>query len=185
MTHEDASLDDSFNRQQIDCLRSRIRNNLTCTIVLDNVENFLLSYHNGDETMDQAAWNGFFACIAFLRHAYRFVLSHVFLSYSLSRLTRWGVVPIVKEAQGEILIDLPMELQVPWRFLQRFFGVTSESGNLTSNVYNNMNSNRELVYEINQGMSDVHRKTEVWNSLLFVHMEEMVSKILDSQSRCS
>lgn len=52
-------------------------------------------------------------------------------------LHSWGVVPIVREAQNEPTLEFPRELDVPWKVLQRRFGITSPGGNLTSNVYAN------------------------------------------------
>lgn len=81
----------------------------------------------------------------------------------------------MREAQNELQIDFPIELEIPWCFLQRTYGTTSASGNLTSNVYYNVGEDRKLVYEVNANMSPVHRAAETWNTLLFFDMEKMVS----------
>ncbi|MCJ1269100.1 hypothetical protein MMC22_008989 [Lobaria immixta] len=52
------------------------------------------------------------------------------------------------------------ELDAPWPFFQRNFGVTSEGGNITSNVLHTYNEKGERVYKVNIGMSDLIRSSE-------------------------
>ena len=55
---------------------------------------------------------------------------------------------------------LPPELETPWPYLQRNFGVSAESGNNTSNVLHSFDESGERVYKINVGMSDLVRNSE-------------------------
>lgn len=57
-------------------------------------------------------FNALYCCIASSRHAYR-----------------WATIPIVKVAQLEKEVDIPIELVEPWVLMQRHFGCTSEAGN--------------------------------------------------------
>lgn len=87
---------------------------------------------------------------------------------------RWATIPVVKVAQEEKIVDFPEELDVPWPFLQRNFGVTAESGNNTANVLHNFNEKGERVYEINVGMSDVIRSSEDVFFRMFYNLEILV-----------
>ncbi|KAL1753077.1 hypothetical protein FB107DRAFT_218561 [Schizophyllum commune] len=158
MTVAESCLDDAENRKTIDAFRGRLRGLLEKRIDLGAVE---VALKAEDEVFSAPAWMGFFACIGFLRHAYR-----------------WGIVPIVREAQNEPTLEFPRELDVPWRVLQRRFGITSPGGNLTSNVYANVDTTGaddaplHLRYAINVALPGVHLRTEQWNSRMFYEMEE-------------
>lgn len=91
---------------------------------------------------------------------------------------RWGVAPIVREAQNELSLDFPEQLDVPWSILQRHFGVTSSGGNLTSNIFYAVNERKEMEYSCTVGMSEDHRRTEQINALLFYNLEERVRLIV-------
>lgn len=71
MTFAQASLDDSLNRKRIDRLRLDLRHRLQETISVPAIEESLPDYETRKVFMKQEACNGFFACIAFLRHMYR------------------------------------------------------------------------------------------------------------------
>ena len=58
----------------------------------------------------------------------------------LTPFSSWGIVPIVREAQNEPTLEFPKELDAPWKVLQKRFGITSPGGNLTSNVYANVDT---------------------------------------------
>ncbi|TRM59080.1 hypothetical protein BD626DRAFT_509687 [Schizophyllum amplum] len=152
MTVAESCLDDEQNRLSIDAFRDRLSTLLSQRIDLDSVEDALLS---DERAFPPPAWMGFFACIGFLRHAYR-----------------WGVVPIVREAQNELTLTFPEQLQLPWVALQQRYGVTSSGGNLTSNVYANYSEPLTLHFPVNAALPGVHLKTEQWNSRMFYAMEE-------------
>jgi hypothetical protein len=59
-------------------------------------------------------YNAFYCCIASCRHAYR-----------------WGTMPVVLVAQLEKEVVLPLELVMPWKYLQRHFDCPSDSGNVS------------------------------------------------------
>jgi hypothetical protein len=87
---------------------------------------------------------------------------------------RWATIPVVKVAQYEKVVDFPHELDVPWSYLQRNFGVTAESGNNTANVLLNFNEKCERVYKINIGMSDLIRSSEEAFFRIFYSLEVLV-----------
>ncbi|KAI4524944.1 hypothetical protein K525DRAFT_291229 [Schizophyllum commune Loenen D] len=171
MTVAESCLDDAENRKTIDAFRARLRALLEERIDLGAVEAVLMvkgdEKTESDQEFSAPAWMGFFACIGFLRHAYR-----------------WGIVPIVREAQNEPTLEFPHELDVPWKVLQQRFGITSPGGNLTSNVYANCDFTESrgrdtaddaplhLRYAINVALPGVHLRTEQWNSRMFYEMEE-------------
>ncbi|KAJ6110140.1 hypothetical protein N7486_002375 [Penicillium sp. IBT 16267x] len=93
--------------------RVQMRNLLRENIDMSAVENILSASEAGDNSVFSAkAYNGFYACIAVSRHAFR-----------------WGTIPVVKVAQEEKLIDFPPELELPWRFIQRRYNIKSQGGN--------------------------------------------------------
>ena len=69
MTVAESCLDDAENRRTIDAFRQRLVTFLDERIDLPAVEAALAS--SDEETFPAPAWMGFFACIGFLRHAYR------------------------------------------------------------------------------------------------------------------
>ncbi|KAJ7126133.1 hypothetical protein C8R44DRAFT_618259 [Mycena epipterygia] len=152
---EEPSLDHAHNRKIIDSFRARMRSQLD-RLDMEEVESALERWQSAGHCSAQAAWLGFFCCISFLRHAYR-----------------WGVTPIVSEAQNEKCIEFPYKLEVPWTALQRHFGITSSSGCMTSICYGNITADG-LQYSITACMSDVHRSTEFWNTKLVYDMEAKI-----------
>ncbi|KAJ6617008.1 hypothetical protein B0H10DRAFT_1798267 [Mycena sp. CBHHK59/15] len=154
---EEASVDNAYNRKIIDAFRYGMRSQLEHHINLEEVQTALERCESDSETCTQTAWLGLFACIAFLRHSYR-----------------WGVTPIVIEAQNEETLTFPEQLDVPWTFLQRHFGTTSPGGNMTAILYSNMRLDNRLEYSVTVGMPENHRSTEYWNTKLIVDMEERV-----------
>lgn len=87
---------------------------------------------------------------------------------------RWATIPVVKIAQLEKVVDFPPELDAPWAYLQRNFGVISEGGNITSNVLHNFNEKGERVYKINVGMSELVRSSEETFFRMFYDVEVLV-----------
>jgi hypothetical protein len=145
MTVAESCLDDAENRRTIDAFRARLRTLLEEGIDVSAVEAALKAA--GDrkakdgEDFPAPAWMGFFACIGFLRHAYRCdALDSLRTSMVTNPLHSWGIVPIVREAQNEPTLEFPKELDAPWKVLQNRFGITSPGGNLTSNVYANVDT---------------------------------------------
>ena len=86
-----------------------------------------------------------------------------------------GNNPVVKVALTEKIVDFPPELDVPWPYLQRNFGVTADSGNNTANVLHNFNEKGERVYKINVGMSELIRSSEEVFFRMFHTLEVLVS----------
>ncbi|KAF8211109.1 hypothetical protein K438DRAFT_1569721 [Mycena galopus ATCC 62051] len=153
----ESSTDNVHNRKLIDLFRSRMRSHLEQHVNMGDVQSALERAESDPESCSQAAWLGFWLCISFLRHSYR-----------------WGVTPIVSEAQNEKSLDFPNELEVPWSFLQRHFGITSPGGCMTSLMYANMRADDRLEYSVTVGMTQAHQSTEYWNTKLLVNTEERV-----------
>ncbi|KAF8136012.1 hypothetical protein K438DRAFT_1639546 [Mycena galopus ATCC 62051] len=149
---EESSLDHAHNRVIIDAFRARTRSEVGRCINIAEVERALEEWESKSGV--QSAWLGFFTCISFLRHAYR-----------------WGVTPIVSEAQSENSVEFPPELDVPWSALQRHFGISSPSGCMTSICYSNIVADNHLQYSVTAGMPEVHNSTEFWNTKLVTDME--------------
>jgi hypothetical protein len=94
---------------------------------------------------------------------------------ALANRSRWGTIPIVKAAQEEKIIDIPVELEIPWRYLCRHFGLYSQGGNVTSNYFCNFNDRDQIVYQINEDMSEVTRTAEYHFGHVFPAIEKAVS----------
>ena len=87
---------------------------------------------------------------------------------------RWATIPVVKVAQLEKVVDFPPELDAPWFYLQRSFGVAADSGNNTANVLHNFNERGDRVYKINVGMSELIRSSEEVFFRMFFDVEVLV-----------
>ncbi|KAJ3723556.1 hypothetical protein DFJ43DRAFT_1003511 [Lentinula guzmanii] len=152
----ESSLDDADNRRLINKTRALIAALLEEEIQIPDICETLEECSRYDsELMPMSAWLGFYSCLASLRHAYR-----------------WGVLPVVREAQNEKYLQFPRELDIPWPYIQRRVGITSPGGSLSSNSYYNLDARREIVYSITSGMGEDHNRTELWNGLLFVEVED-------------
>jgi hypothetical protein len=81
----------------------------------------------------------------------------------------------VKAAQVEQFIDIPPQLELPWRYLCRHFGLYSQGGNVTSNYFCNVNDQDRLVYPININMSEVIKTAEYHFGYVFPAIEKAVS----------
>ncbi|KAJ7302954.1 hypothetical protein DFH08DRAFT_904417 [Mycena albidolilacea] len=152
---KESSTDNSHNRKLIDSFRSRMRAQLDQHVNMGDVLSALERAESDSESCSQGAWLGYWLCISFLRHSYR-----------------WGVTPIVSEAQNEVSLDFPHQLDVPWSYIQRHFGVTSPGGCMTSLMYSNLRADDHLEYSVTVGMPEDHHSTEYWNTKLIVSMEE-------------
>ncbi|KAI0412803.1 hypothetical protein F5X98DRAFT_391481 [Xylaria grammica] len=95
------------------------------------------------EYLSRDVLNGFFSCIALSRHAYR-----------------WALMPVVKVAQLEEAVDLPAELELPWPYLQRYFGFKADSGNHTSNVLSNFDEDGVRAFTFNSTLPVDIQSTE-------------------------
>ncbi|TAQ85435.1 hypothetical protein B7494_g6256 [Chlorociboria aeruginascens] len=155
---KEMSGNDQKNYQRSIDYRAKMRALLHDRVDLKQVEKVLFAAQNGDNTiLPGEAWNGLFACIATTRHAYR-----------------WGTIPIVRLAQEEKALEFPPELDAPWPYLQKRFGVVSQGGNVTSNYLCAFNDLDQLVYPISSGMSP----TIQWAQYNFAH----VFPVMEAQS---
>lgn len=93
----------------------------------------------------------------------------------IERFYRWATIPVVKIAQEEFIIELPPELEIPWRYLQRKFGVDADSGNNTANVLLNFNERGERIYRINVRLDETIQRSEDEFFWLFYDIEVKVS----------
>ena len=84
------------------------------------------------------------------------------------------MIPVVKVAQYEKVVEFPPELDAPWPYLQRNFGVTADSGNNQSNVVHNFRANGERVYKINVNMNETIRSSEDVFFKMFYDLEVLV-----------
>ncbi|KAI1745730.1 hypothetical protein F4680DRAFT_443200 [Xylaria scruposa] len=151
------SLDDELNKLRCLQFRSRMQALLSEKIDMKAAREALERVQSGYwDAFPRDTYNGFYSCIACLRHAYR-----------------WATNPVVKAAQDERQLAFPVELDMPWQYLQRRFNITSPSGNVIANAICNLSPQGQVVYSINEGMPDVVRSTELEWSLLFHKMETM------------
>ncbi|TGO34967.1 hypothetical protein BHYA_0175g00200 [Botrytis hyacinthi] len=168
------SLDDDVNNERREKYRSMMRKCLMERINIPQVVAIMAAVEAGNwDLFPRDAYNGFYCCIAVCRHAYR-----------------WATIPVVKVAQLEKIVELPSELDAPWPYLQRNFGVDADAGNNTSNVLLNFNTRGERIYRINVGMSDLIRSSEEIFFQMFYDLEvvafpiyhEMVLSVLSYNS---
>ncbi|KAJ7691763.1 hypothetical protein B0H17DRAFT_934786 [Mycena rosella] len=180
-----SSVCDTENRCTIDAMRARIRGLLSedpalhaygCSVDMPSVVNILTAAQVGcwtgydDQTM-QSAILGFCACVSFLRLAYR-----------------WGVSPVVREAQMETSVSFPPELDEPWLLLQRFLGFTSPGGGLSTCLYFNtrgVDTNFKPFYSSVHGLPHLHQKTADWDARLFLESLPMYRLLASTVSACT
>ncbi|KAJ5903316.1 hypothetical protein N7504_005699 [Penicillium tannophilum] len=155
------SLDTEIHSSRRFEYRTQMRDLLHEKIDMSAVKDILLATEAGNHSVfSTKAYNGFYACIAVSRHAFR-----------------WGTIPVVKVAQEEKLIDFPPELDLPWNFIRRRYNIKSQGGNVTSNYLCNFGKEGQLVYEINSGMAENIRSAEYNFAHIFVAMEQMALPI--------
>ncbi|KAK4444714.1 hypothetical protein QBC34DRAFT_474141 [Podospora aff. communis PSN243] len=131
------SLDDDENRSRIDSFRSRHAKLLESRVDLPAVTQLLQAADAGRwDVFPRDVYNGFYCCIAWHRHAYR-----------------WGTIPSVRPAQLELSLPLPHPLTTPWTHLQSHFGLISDSGNIMSNIVLNFSPSGHYQFRINSGLS--------------------------------
>lgn len=83
----------------------------------------------------------------------------------------------MKLAQEEQVVEIPEQLNVPWEYLKRRFGVTSQGGNVTSNYLCNFDKKAQIVYPINPGMSEIIQSAEYHFGHVFPAIEEQALPI--------
>ncbi|POS77452.1 hypothetical protein DHEL01_v204158 [Diaporthe helianthi] len=156
------SLDDATNRQRRHDYRSLMRKLLSQRICTSQVEAVMAAVEAGNwDLFARDAYNGFYSCIALLRHAYR-----------------WALIPVVKVAQEELTVDLPLELDIPWLYLQRTFGVEADVGNHTSNVLLNFDKRRERIFKVNVTLNEEIQRAE--DSFFWLFYDVEVQSCLES-----
>ncbi|KAI1149680.1 hypothetical protein F4825DRAFT_463935 [Nemania diffusa] len=155
------SLNDAENEQRITKFRGNMRRLLCERINIPDIRAALARVESGENShLPPDVYNAIYSCIAVCRHAYR-----------------WGSIPVVKFAQLETVVDFPPELDAPWPYLQRHFGVEADSGNNTANVLLNFDEKGKRVYEINVGMSDLIRSSEEAFFRMFFDVEVLAFPI--------
>ncbi|KAF7339130.1 hypothetical protein MVEN_01989700 [Mycena venus] len=185
----DSSTNDAENRKTIDAMRARIRGLLSgdpihgapqCFVDMKAVVSILKDAESGwwvdyDDQSMHSAMLGFCACVCFLRHAYRYVQGcSASLVPAEQCIDRWGVSPVVREAQIETSLSFPYELDEPWVHLQRYFGFTSAGGGLSTCLYFNtrgFDTNFKPFYSAVYGLSELHERTADWDARLFLETE--------------
>lgn len=150
------SLDDAVNKSRIAEYRTRLQKLLEERVDITAVESVLSTPEDAERSLLFAAgWNGLFTCIAYLRHAHRWVALLCPVQVAALKIgSRWATVPIVKVAQEEKFVTPPVELEIPWIFLRRRYGIESQGGNAMSNLYCNFDTDRRFVYLVNSGMPE-------------------------------
>ncbi|KAJ5370770.1 uncharacterized protein N7496_006862 [Penicillium cataractarum] len=135
----EVSLNDTVNQSRRTEYQCRSRGLLQERVDMEKVKAVLSTSENGHfSVIKNEAYNGFYACISALRHAFR-----------------WGTVPVVKVAQRDKIIQFPPELDLPWGFIRRRYGITSQGGNVMSNLQCNIdNATRRVAYAINGSMPE-------------------------------
>ncbi|KAK4195140.1 hypothetical protein QBC40DRAFT_310917 [Triangularia verruculosa] len=161
---ENVSLDDTVNEQRIVEFRSRFAQLLTQKVDLAGVEKLLRAADSGRwDIFPKDVYNGFYCCLAWCRHAYR-----------------WASIPVVRLAQLEKSIALPEELVVPWNSMQSHFGLDSESGNNMSNLVLNFNTAGDYALKINTGLSSLVQSSEEEFARIFHEVEVLGVPIYSS-----
>ena len=141
----DISTDDAVNTARVTAFRGRFDALLAERVDLDAVTRLLAAADAGRwDVFPRDAYNAFYCCIAWCRHAYR-----------------WGTIPAVRVAQVEKEVTLPAALVAPWAVMQRHFGLCSDSGNMMSNLVLNFDADTGVyAYRINTGLAAVVTASE-------------------------
>ncbi|RMZ72078.1 Indoleamine 23-dioxygenase [Pyrenophora seminiperda CCB06] len=151
------SLDDEVNASRISEFRQRYRDLLSERVDLVEVKK-LMDMAEADRWVEfpRDVYNAFYCCIASTRHAYR-----------------WATIPVVKVAQLEKVVELPVELTMPWESMQRHFGCPSDGGNVTCNLLLNFDKTGSYIYKINTGMAPRILAAEEAFSRIFYDLESL------------
>jgi len=151
----DASLDDEANTKRRTAFRAKMRKLFDERINVADVRSILEAVEDGNNSrLPRDKYNAFYCAVAVCRHMYR-----------------WATLPVVKVAQDEKVVDFPTQLDIPWEFLQRSFGVTAESGNNTANVLHNFDSTGARIFKINVGMRELITNSEEAFFRMFYDLE--------------
>ncbi|KAI0889718.1 uncharacterized protein GGS22DRAFT_183061 [Annulohypoxylon maeteangense] len=138
------SLDDAVNTERRERYRGTMKKLLQDRVRLESVMKILEDVEADNwELVTRDVLNAFYCCISLCRHAYR-----------------WATLPVVKVAQAEDVVDLPPELELPFPYLQRYYGLISDSGNHTSNVLLNFNERGERVFKFTIALPPQIQSTE-------------------------
>jgi hypothetical protein len=160
LSTENISTNNEVNTERRTSFRERVRKALHERVNLPSVKDILSATENEGNAAGitpPASFNGFSACIAYMRHAYR-----------------WALIPVVKAGQEEKIIDFPEELTLPWSFICRRYGITSKGGNIMTNYFCNFDEQGHIIYEINGALSELIRTAEYNFSYMFVATERFV-----------
>lgn len=134
LTVAKASLCDDVNERTRHTFRTEMQKLLQEHIDLDSVRQ-ALELDSSKPLVSRAQINAFHGTLAYLRHAYRYIIfQRIRLMIETKLNNRWASNPIVRVAQLETVIDMPPELDIPWKSLQNLAGFYAESGNHTTNV---------------------------------------------------
>ncbi|KAJ5088342.1 hypothetical protein N7456_011958, partial [Penicillium angulare] len=135
----DPSMDPSINAMRRDEYRQRVQKLLEQRLDVAKVTSLLSTAMIKEySVMTNEAFNGFYACISALRHAYR-----------------WATVPVVKIVQEEKIVKFPVELDIPWDFICQRYGIESGGGNTMSNFHCNLDmENKRVTYAINGSLPE-------------------------------
>ncbi|KAK1918933.1 hypothetical protein P3342_001062 [Pyrenophora teres f. teres] len=151
------SLDDQINIKLISAFRQRFRELLRKRVDLVEVKKLLQAADAGRWVdFPRDVYNAFYCCVASSRHAYR-----------------WATIPVVKVAQLEKEVELPIELVEPWQSIQRHFGCSSDSGNATCNQLLNFDNGGTYIHRINTGMAPQVLAGEEAFSRIFYDLERL------------
>lgn len=190
-----ASTDDEVNREIIQTFRARFRKLLDDKVNLEEVNQLLAAADAGQwDVFPRDTYNAFYACVAWCRHAYRYVFTlaiqpcsrYQFSPAILSNTkmpNRWASVPVVALAQRETSLPLPAQLVVPWNRMQSHFCLASDSGNNMSNLVLNFSSSGEYIFKINSGLSHRITSSEEEFSRIFVEIEALAVPIYHAMVR--
>ncbi|OJJ06248.1 hypothetical protein ASPVEDRAFT_45650 [Aspergillus versicolor CBS 583.65] len=163
LSTENISTNNDVNTERRNSFRERVRKALHERVNLPSVKGILSATENEGNAAGitpPASFNGFSACIAYMRHAYR-----------------WALVPVVKVGQEKKIIDFPEELTLPWSFICRRYGVTSKGGNIMTNYLCNFDEQGRIIYEFNGALSELIRTAEYNFSYMFVATERFALPI--------
>lgn len=153
------SLDHDVNMTRIKNFRSRYQDMLRERVDLSRVTKLLEAAESGQwDVCPRDVYNAFYCCIGNSRHAYR-----------------WATIPVVSVAQLEQTIDIPEELDQPWKHLQRHFRCPSDSGNNMSNLVLNFDDQvgEEHILKINTGMPESIVSAEAKFVRVFYEVERL------------
>ena len=154
---------DAELRQRIDDNRLWLKHSLA-SIDLEQVMAALPQLHPN-------ARLGFLACTAYLIHLYR-----------------WGTLPVVAMAQDEKSIAFPHSFQVPFRWLNDFYGIESSGGCLYSMTLVNVIPRGDKLEMAYSNMRHMPQQSVVdaerFNAFVFYEMERLSLELYRSIAKC-